>query len=214
MTRADLIKTVLHMLLDGKDVTSIIQETGLDPADIQTIKKQALGLADTLPQKRKNPIRKRHKLTKEERQRGQRRGQATRARNRVQTEAHIMKHIFDTGNRARLAAITYFLGKGSRKELVVTAGSPEVAGLLVQALKDIGVPDDAIICHWRNVRDSLPENWKDFSHPIAFSNDRGPNSMRIRVRPFKLRDGTKVSSRSLGQAFYKLGQFIIAKYAG
>ena len=192
---------------------SIAQETGLDPADIQTIKKQALGLADALPQKRKNSVRKRHKLTKEERQRGQRRGQKTRAQERERAERWLRAHIKRSGTRAIFATTAYFLAKGSRKEFMVTAATPEIATLFVNALKDMGAPDQCVECCWRNILESLPPEWKGFSHPIEFSKSPGPNSMRIRARPFMLQDGTKISSRALGQAFFKLGQVIISTYA-
>ncbi len=215
LSNLDLTRKILSDLISGLLPEEIAQSNGVSIENVIALQAQAIQFVGSLPERKKRSGGSRHKLTTEDRRRGQQRGEETRKRLHAESFDRVVALIEGKERVGRIAAVAYYLAKGSSKECALTIITPTVAKLFWVSLRVFGVPADAICFRWRNADpNSLPDEWRSIAIPVAFAASGRNNSMHLRVAPFVLSDGTKVSSRALGRALLQLGKSVIEQYTG
>lgn len=207
--RSKILEDILLLYSQGKKPVEIAEELGVHDLVVQEaleISKSDPKIGSAIAPKPAPPC----KMTDADRRRGYLASREAFARNRRERMQRLQKMILDAGNPGKLAAIAYFLAKGSTKEFSVTVNTPEIGKLFVNALHRIGAPDESINFLWRHHDEAtIPKGWMILRDLISFSPSTEIRSMRLRVRPFSISGAGKISGRSLGKAFHSIGWQII-----
>ena len=207
-----IMAKIFKQKAQGETLETIAEVVGTDINTIGEILRKAVGF------KTKSKKSRRHKLNQNDKARGGIASQKTKAK-QYQFVIETITGILETkGKVVELAAATYYLRKGSKKEFSIALINEPVGMLIIKALCEVGVPDDSMILFYGKwlvtdfEKEKVRNEWGVLGEQIVFSDRGSKGSLFLKVKAFSLEIGVgtiKVSSRAFALAFYNLGERVI-----
>lgn len=204
-----VIATIFKRKAQGDTLESIAEAVDSDTNTIGEILRKAVGF------KTKSRKSRRYKLNKNDKARGGIASQKTKAK-QYQVAMETIASIFeDRGKAVELAAIAYYLRKGSKKEFSIVLIDEAVAMLMTKALCEVDVPSDSMTLFYGKCletdfeKETVRNEWGELGKQIVFSDRGSKGSLFLKVKAFNIsrEDGSiKISSRAFALAFYSLGE--------